>query len=74
MPSNEPSDEEVQRSLRAFQDFFEPIMRLAVELRTFDYTDEQWADIEKSLLYLQPDQAALERARNELVQAARIHN
>ena len=31
-------------------------------------------DIERSLLHLQPDQAALEKARNELVQAARIHN
>src|SRR5262249_48955612 len=73
MPTNdnpEPSDEEVQR---AAQDFLKLFADLSVEIRTFDYTDEQWADIERSLLHLQADQAALERARNELVQAARIN-
>jgi hypothetical protein len=74
MSTEEPSDEEVQREQKAVQDFIELIARPAVELRLFDYTDEQWADIERSLLHLQPDQAALEKARNELVQAARIHN
>ena len=70
----EPSDEEVQRAQKAVQDFIELIAGAAVEARLFDYTDEQWADIESSLLHLQPDQAALEKARNELVQAARLHN
>jgi hypothetical protein len=69
----EPSDEEVQRAQKAVQDFIELIAEPAVELLTFDYTDEQWADIESSLHHLQPDQAALEKARNELVEAARIH-
>jgi len=72
MPTNEnlePSDEE----RLVVQDFLGLITQVSVEIRTFDYTDEQWADIERSLLHLQPDQAALERARNELVQAARIH-
>jgi hypothetical protein len=72
MPTNEnlePSDEE----RLAVQDFLGLIARVSVEIRTFDYTDEQWADIERSLLHLQPGQAALERARNELVQAARIN-
>src|SRR5262249_55395939 len=59
---------------RVVQEFIEPIARIAIDLRLFDYTDEQWADIERSLLRLQPDQAALGRARNELVQAARLHN
>jgi hypothetical protein len=70
----EPSDEQAEKASRAFLDFLDPIFRLAVDLRLFDYTDEQWADIERSLLHLQPDQAALEKARNELVQAARLHN
>jgi hypothetical protein len=73
MPTNEnlePFDEEVQR---AVQDFLGLFADVSVEVRTFHYTDEQWTDIERSLLRLQPDQAALERARNELVQAARIH-
>jgi hypothetical protein len=69
----EPSDEEVQRAQKAVQDFIELIAKPAVELLTFDYTGEQWAQIERSLLHLQPGQAALERARNELVQAARIY-
>jgi hypothetical protein len=69
----EPSDEEVQRAQKAVQDFIELIAKPAVELRLFDYTDEQWAHIERSLLHLRPDQAALEKTRNELVQAARIH-
>jgi hypothetical protein len=68
----EPPDGEVQ-SERALQDFLGLIAQISVEICTFDYTDEQWADIERSLLHLQPDQAALERARNELVQAARIN-
>jgi hypothetical protein len=73
MPTNEnlePSYEEVQR---AAQDLVGLLAPVSVEVRTFDYTDEQWADIERSLLHLQPSQAALENARNELVQAARIH-
>src|SRR5215468_7706542 len=70
----QPSDEEVQRQHRVVQEFIEPIARIAIDLRLFDYTDEQWADIERSLLHLKPDQAALERARDELVQAARLHN
>jgi hypothetical protein len=74
MSTEEPSDDEAEKAQRAFQDFLEPIMRRAIELRLFDYTDEQWADIERLLLHLQPDLAALEKARNELVQAARIHN
>src|SRR5262245_13022917 len=62
-----PSDEEeVQSFLKLFVD-------ASVETCTFDYTDGEWADIERSLLHLQPDQAALEKARNELVQAARIN-
>jgi hypothetical protein len=65
----EPSDEEVQ----AVQDFLGVSAQVSVDVLTFDYTDEQWADIERSLLDLQPDQAALENARNELVQAARIN-
>ena len=72
MPLNEnlePS-EEAQKELH---DFLQFITDLCAQVRTFDYTDEQWADIERSLLHLQPDQAALERARNELVQAARIN-
>jgi hypothetical protein len=72
MPTNEnlePSDEE----RLVVQDFLGLITQVSVEIRTFDYTDEQWADIERSLLHLQPGQAALERARNELVQAARIN-
>jgi hypothetical protein len=66
----ESSDEEVQR---AVQDFLGLFADVSVEIRTFEYTDEQWTDIERSLLHLQPDQAALENARNELVQAARIN-
>jgi len=59
MPTNEnlePSDEEAQRTL---QDFLGFIADVSAEVHTFDYTDEQWADIERSL-HLQPDQAALE--------------
>jgi hypothetical protein len=37
----------------------------------FDYTDEQWAEIEKSLRYLQPNQADLEKACSRLQFAAR---
>ena len=51
MPTNEnlePSDEE-----RWVQEFLGLIAQVSVEIRTFDYTDEQWADIEKSLLHLQ---------------------
>ena len=73
MPTSEnlePSYEEVQR---AVQDLVGLFAQVSVEVDTFDYTDEQWADIERSLLHLKPDQAALERARNELVQAARIN-
>src|SRR5262245_41168418 len=73
MPTNEnlePSDEEAQRVV---QDFLGFIADVSAKVHTFDYTDEQWADIERSLLPLQPDQAALENARNELVQAARIY-
>src|SRR5262249_2219420 len=72
MPINEnlePSDEEV----RTVHDFIQFIADVSVEVRAFDYTDEQWAGIERSLLHLKPDQAALERARNELVGAARIN-
>jgi len=72
MPINEnlePSDEEV----RTVHDFLQFIADVSVEVRAFDYTDEQWAGIERSLLHLKPDQAALERARNELVGAARIN-
>ena len=73
MPTSEnlePSYEEVQR---AVQDLVGLFAQVSVEVDTFDYTDEQWADIERSLLHLKPGQAALENARNELVQAARIH-
>jgi hypothetical protein len=70
----DPSDEEVQRAKKGIQDFLQPILKLATELLTNDYTDEQWAEIERALRHLQPDRAALENARERLVQAARLHN
>lgn len=39
----------------------------------FDYADEQWAEIEKSLHHLSPSQADLESARGKLVRAARSY-
>src|SRR5262245_41846284 len=70
MSTNENPESNEER--RTVHDFLQFMADVSVQVRTFDYTDEQWADIERSLLHLKPDQAALERARNELVQAARI--
>jgi hypothetical protein len=42
--------------------------KLAGEPLTFAYTDKQWADIEQSLRYLQPNQAAVETARRQALE------
>jgi hypothetical protein len=47
------------------QEFLGAIVKVAGEVSTFDYTDEQWAEIEQSLRYLQPSQAAVETVRRQ---------